>query len=99
MALAGEGKSAEAARLIDPVVAMDLAMERKNRSDAWLPLEVAGALYAQSLAEPQRHTALLQEAAARISHLKAAIAALHDTRWWQTRIEASLHAAADGADR
>jgi hypothetical protein len=99
MALAGEGKGVEAARIIDPVVVMYLAMERKNRSDVWLPLEVAGALYAQSLAEPQRRTALLQGAAERIGHLKPAIAALHDTRWWQTRIEAALHAAANGADR
>jgi hypothetical protein len=99
MALAGEGKRVEAARIIDPVVAMDLAMEPKNRSDAWLPLEVAGALYAQALAEPQRRTALLQGAAQRVSHLKPAIAVLHDTRWWQTRIEAALHAAANGADR
>jgi len=99
MTLAGEGKRGEAARIIDPVVAMDVAMEQKNRSDAWLPLEVAGALYAQSLAEPQRRASLLQGAAQRIAHLKPAIAALHDTRWWQSRIEAGLHAAANGADR
>jgi hypothetical protein len=99
MALAGEGKRAEATRIIDPVVAMDLTLERKNRSDAWLPLEVAGALYAQSLAEPQRRTALLQGAAQRMRQLKPAISALHDTRWWQTRIEAALHAAPSGADR
>ena len=47
----------------------------------------------------QRRTALLQGAAQRVSHLKPAIAVLHDTRWWQTRIEAALHAAANGADR
>jgi tetratricopeptide (TPR) repeat protein len=99
MALAAEGKRGEAARVIDPVVAMDLAMEAKNRSDAWLPLEVAGALYAQALAEPQRRTALLQGATQRIAHLKPAIAALHDTRWWRTRIEAALHTAPNGADR
>jgi hypothetical protein len=87
MALASEGKRAEAASIIDPVVAMDLTMERKNRSDAWLPLEVAGALYAQSLAEPQRRTSLLQGAAQRIDHLIPAIANLHDTREWRARIE------------
>jgi hypothetical protein len=87
MALASEGKRAEAASIIDPVVAMDLTMERKNRSDAWLPLEVAGALYAQSLAEPQRRTSLLQGAAQRIDHLLPAIANLHDTREWRARIE------------
>ena len=99
MTLAREGKQMEAARIIDPVVTMDLEMERKNRSDAWLPLEVASGLYAQSLAEPQRRTALLQGAAERISHLTAAIAGLHDTREWHKRIESAQHATTEGVAR
>ncbi|MGB6452164.1 MAG: hypothetical protein WBE92_15545, partial [Steroidobacteraceae bacterium] len=89
MALAGEGKRAEAARTIVPVVAMYRALEKKNHGDQWLPLELAEALYAQSLADGQHRPALLREAAQLVDHLIPTIARLHDTRQWRARIEAA----------
>ncbi|MGH8260687.1 MAG: hypothetical protein ACREUG_13495, partial [Steroidobacteraceae bacterium] len=87
MALAREGKGAEAARTIGPVVTMYRELEGRNRGDRWLPLEFAEALYAQSLSDPRHRTALLREADGLIDHLAPTIAGLHDTRVWHARIE------------
>jgi hypothetical protein len=87
MALCALGKQDEAAPLIGPVVAQYRALAKKNRGDQWLPLELAAALYAQSLSEPQHRPELLREAAQLVAHLTPSIAALHDTRAWRARIE------------
>jgi hypothetical protein len=98
MALAREGKEAEAAKTIAPVVTMYRALEKKNHGDQWLPLEYAGALYAQALSDPSQRAALLREAAQRVDHLIPAIARLHDTQAWRARIEAAQRAASGAAD-
>jgi tetratricopeptide (TPR) repeat protein len=89
MALAREGKRAEASKAIDPVVTMYRGLMKKNHGDQWLPLEFAEALYAESLAEPQHRAALLHEAGGLVDHLIPPIARLHDTRQWRARIEAA----------
>src|SRR5258708_36568554 len=58
MALARQGKTAEAAQLIGPVVKFQRGLASRNRSDRWLPLELARALYAQAPAEPRAAAAL-----------------------------------------
>jgi hypothetical protein len=65
MALAHAGERDEAAGTIGLVVALYRALEKKNHGDQWLPLELAGALYAQSLTDDAHHAALLREAAQR----------------------------------
>ncbi|MGB6452716.1 MAG: hypothetical protein WBE92_18350 [Steroidobacteraceae bacterium] len=94
MALAREGKRAEAAQTIAPVVTMYCTLEKKNHGDQWLPLESAEALYAQSLTDPAHRVALLREAAQRVDHLIPSIARLHDARAWRARIEAAQRARA-----
>jgi tetratricopeptide (TPR) repeat protein len=89
MALAHEAKSQEAAQTIAPVVAMYRALEKKNHGDRWLPLELAEALYAQSLTDDGHRAALLREATGHVDHLIPSIAGLHDTRQWRARIEAA----------
>jgi len=92
MALAAQGKQEESAQTIGPVVAMYRKLIGKNHGDQWLPLELASALYAQSLTDAQQRAALLREAAQRMDHLMPVIAALHDTRQWRQRIrEAQAH--------
>ncbi|MGB6451040.1 MAG: hypothetical protein WBE92_09840, partial [Steroidobacteraceae bacterium] len=86
MALAREGKRAEAAKTIDPVVAMYRGLERRNHGDQWLPLEFAEALYARSLTDETHRAVLLREAAQLVDHLIPSIARLHDTRAWRARI-------------
>jgi hypothetical protein len=92
IALVGEGKQEAAIQIIAPVVATYRALDKKNRGDQWLPLELASALYAQSLTDEPQRPALLREAAQRMGHLMPAIAALHDTRQWRERIrQAQAH--------
>jgi hypothetical protein len=86
IALAASGKQDEAARLIGPVVTQYRALAKRNHGDQWLPLELATALYAQSLSDPQHRPALLREAAQLVAHLTPSIAALHDTQAWRARI-------------
>jgi tetratricopeptide (TPR) repeat protein len=89
MALAREGKREEAAETIAPAVTTYRALEKRNHGDQWLPLELAEALYAQSLTDGQHRAALLHEASGLVDHLIPAIARLRDTRQWRTRIEAA----------
>jgi hypothetical protein len=91
MALVRQGEPDEAARTIGPIVAMYLALEKQNRSDQWLPLELAAALYAQALTDERRRPALLRQAAQRLDHLIPAIAELRETRQWRARIEKAQH--------
>jgi hypothetical protein len=89
IALAREGKREEAAQTVGPVVAMYRGLMKQNHGDQWLPLELAEALYAQSLTDAAHRPALLREAARLVDHLIPAIAKLHDTRQWRARIEAA----------
>jgi tetratricopeptide (TPR) repeat protein len=89
MALARDGKRQEAAQTIAPVVATYRGLVKRNHGDQWLPLELAEALYAQSLTDDAHRAALLREAAQRIDHLVPGIATLHDTQAWRARIEAT----------
>jgi hypothetical protein len=86
MALAADGKRQESAQTIGPVVVMYRKLIAKNHGDQWLPLELASALYAQSLSDEPHRAALLREAAQHMDHLMPVIAALHDTRQWRERI-------------
>ncbi len=93
IALAREGKRAEAAQTIGPIVTMYRGLEKRNHGDQWLPLEFAEALYAQALTDTGQHrAALLSEASGLVDHLTPAIARLHDTREWRARIEAAQRA-------
>ncbi len=80
MALAPQGKTAEAAKLIAPVVKYERGLAARNHGDAWVPLELGGALYAQALSDRVQAPALLREAAALLDSLPAEVRAMRDTR-------------------
>jgi hypothetical protein len=87
MVLARQDKRGEAAELIAPVVTTYRSFNAMNHGDQWLPLELAEALYAQSLTDPQHADGLLREAVALIDYLLRSIAQLHDTGVWRKFIE------------
>ncbi len=89
MALARQGKTKEAAQLIGPVVKFQRGLAARNRSDQWLPVELASALYAQALTDPKQRTALLQEAATLLGAVPATLRNLHDVRQWRNLIAAA----------
>jgi hypothetical protein len=83
MALARQGKLRQAAQVIDPVVTFEQGLLARNRGDVWIPYELAGALYAQALAEPAQRDAALKKAALLLSSLPPRLQDLHDVRRWR----------------
>ncbi len=83
---ARQGHTEEAVRTIAPVVKFERELAARNHGDAWAAFELAGALYAQALAEPRERAALLREAAALINGLAPEIKPLRDVRLWRTWI-------------
>ncbi|GAC1667079.1 MAG: hypothetical protein NVS9B2_08070 [Steroidobacteraceae bacterium] len=89
MALARQGRHAEAAQAIAPVVKFQRGLAARNHGDEWQNVELAAALYAQALTDKNRGTALLNEAAAKLDSLPATMRNLHDVRQWRERIRAA----------
>ena len=90
MAQAREGKLTGAAATLAPVLKMQRDLRARNKSDAWLPMELARALYAQSLIEPARAPALLKEAAQLLDSLTPAVRQLPEPQLWRARIARGL---------
>jgi tetratricopeptide (TPR) repeat protein len=83
MALARQGKLRQAARVIDPVVTLEQGLLARDHGDVWIPYELAGALYAQALAEPAQRDVALKKAAGLLSNLPPRLQSLHDVRRWR----------------
>jgi hypothetical protein len=86
MAQARQGKLAQASRTIAPVLTFERGLAARNRGDEWIPVELAGALYAAALSDPAKRAALLTEAAASLSQLSPEMNQVHEVRRWRTRI-------------
>ncbi len=89
MALARQGRQADAAQTISPVVKFQRELSAKNHGDQWQNVELAAALYAQALTDKNRSAALLGEAAAKLDSLPATMRRMHDVRQWRERILAA----------
>jgi hypothetical protein len=92
MALAKQGKLAEAAKEIAPVVRYQRELKARNHGDVWQPAELAAALYAQALTDPGRRAPLLKEAAELLDATPPALRGLHDIRLWRGLISAAQRA-------
>jgi tetratricopeptide (TPR) repeat protein len=89
MSLARQGRITEAAQTIGPVVKFQRELAARNHGDKWQPLELAGALYAQSLTDKNKRAALLREAAGLVDGLSPTLRTLHDVRLWRDLITAA----------
>ncbi|HEX5462331.1 MAG TPA: hypothetical protein VFX20_20360 [Steroidobacteraceae bacterium] len=72
MSLVRQGKSKEAAQIIDPVAKFEQGLLERDHGDVWVSYELAAALYAQSLAEPALHGRMLSRSAALLRGLPRA---------------------------
>jgi len=88
MAVARQGRLDEAAKLIAPVVKFERGLQTRNHGDAWVPVELAGALYAQALTDRAQSAALLREACALLDAAPAEVRNSHDARVWREFIAA-----------
>ncbi len=86
MAVARQGRTAEAAQLIAPVVKYQRELAKRNHGDVWLPLELASALYAESLTDPHRNAELLREAATLLGTLPPALQSQREVHLWRELI-------------
>ena len=93
MAIARQGRTDEAAKLIAPVVKLERGLVARNHGDAWVPVELAGALYAQSLTDRAQAPALRHESAALLDRVPAEMRNIHDVRIWREFIAADGGAA------
>jgi hypothetical protein len=87
MALVRQGRLAEAAQTIAPVIIFQRGIVARNRGDQWLPYEMANALYAQALTDPKQAAVLLREAVSLFDKLPPSMRNLHDIKQWRTRIQ------------
>jgi hypothetical protein len=92
MAQARQGKSAEATQTITPVVKFYRELQARNHGDQWVPIELAGVLYAQALVDKAHAPALLHEAAALIDAAPATIRSVQEVQRWRARIAAEQSA-------
>jgi hypothetical protein len=98
MALARQGRLAEAAKTIAPAVALERALLARNHGDRWVAMELAGALYAQALCDPGRRAPLLSEAAGLIDGLAPEVRGTHEARRWRARIQQALQSRVGASD-
>jgi hypothetical protein len=82
LAQARQGRLTEAKATIEPVVKLQRGLAARNRGDQQQRIEMASALYVQSLTDPGREAALLRESRALLDGLPAEVKALHSTRLW-----------------
>jgi tetratricopeptide (TPR) repeat protein len=80
MALARQGKRQQATQVIGPVVTFEDSLLRRNHGDVWVPYELAGALYAQSLCDPPERARLRARAATLLQELPPTLKTLRDVR-------------------
>jgi tetratricopeptide (TPR) repeat protein len=90
LALAGQHRSAEAQRLIDPIVKYHRALAARNHGDQQQHVELARTLYAQAMIEPPNRAALLREAATLLDSVPAQMRALRSVQLWRERVRAAM---------
>jgi hypothetical protein len=86
MALAAQGRTAEARAALAPSVAFLQGLQKKNKGEYVISVEFAKALYVESLTDPARSGALLREAAAVIDATPATVRSLREVEYWRERI-------------
>jgi hypothetical protein len=87
MALAREGRRAEAAKTIAPIVTFERGLAARNHGDVGVSLDLAAALYVTALTDAANRTALLHEASALVAGLPPEMRNVIDVRRWRTRIQ------------
>jgi hypothetical protein len=92
--LARQDRLTEAAQTIGPVVKFQRELSARNHGDQWQPLELACALYVQSLTDKKQSAVLLREAAALVDGLSPTLRAMHDVRLWRDLIRQTQKEAA-----
>ena len=89
LALARDGRAADARATIEPVAKFQRSLGLRNRGDEWQHVELAAALYTEALVTPDRRGRLLHEAGALVAGVPAEMRATWDVRLWRDWIRAA----------
>ena len=89
LALARQGKNAESAQIIGPVVQFRRELAAKNHGDQWVPIELASSLYVQALTDKAHSAELLSESATLLEATPPALHGLHEVQQWRQRVAAA----------
>ena len=89
LARARQGRIAEATATIEPVVKLQRGLAARNHGDQQQRIELAAALYVQSLTDPQRRAALLREARVLLDSVPPEVKALNSTRLWADQVRSA----------
>jgi conflict system STAND superfamily ATPase len=90
MALAREGRRAEAAKTIAPVVSFERGLAARNHGDMQVSVDLAAALYVTALTDAANRAALLHEASGLLTALPSELRNVLDVQRWRTRIQQAL---------
>ncbi len=90
---ARQGRSADAARTLAPVIKLQGELAARNHGDHWLPLELARTRYVEALIDPVKRAGLLTEASHLIDGLSPEVRAAREARQWRERVHAAQQAA------
>jgi tetratricopeptide (TPR) repeat protein len=94
MAVAAQGRTAEARQLLAPALKFQRDLAPKNRGDQWQYVELASALYAEAIADKEHSAPLLREAASRLDAVPDAMKSMHDVRLWRSLVSTAEGGAA-----
>ncbi len=86
---ARQGRAADAARTLAPVIKLQAELAARNHGDRWLPLELARTRYVEALIDPAKRAVSLSEAAHLVAGLSSQVLAARETRQWRERIRAA----------
>ena len=87
-----QGRSADAAHTLAPVIKLQGELAARNHGDRWLPLELARTRYVEALIDPTKRAELLTEASHLIDGLSPEVRAARETRQWRERVHAAQQA-------
>ena len=90
LALARQGHSAEAIKVIQPVLKFQRELASRNHGDRWQPVELASALYVQALADKSHSAGNLREAATLLDAVPAEMRSMRMVRQWRDGVRKAM---------
>ena len=90
LTLARQGHSADAMKVIQPVIKFQRELAARNHGDRWQPVELASALYVQALADKTHSAENLREAAALLDGAPAEMRSMRMVRQWRDGIRKAM---------
>jgi tetratricopeptide (TPR) repeat protein len=90
LALARQGHSAEALKVLQPILKFQRELAARNHGDRWQPVELASALYVHALADKTHSAEHLREAAALLDAVPAEMRAMRMVRWWRDGVRKAM---------